>query len=375
LPPKPKIFHGRETELQDVMKMLLNQESSRIAILGGGGMGKTSLARAALHHPDTLTRFEHRFFVSVEPATTSVELAALIGLHIGLNPGKDLTKPVVQYFSKQPSCLLVLDNLETVWEPIQSRSQVEEFLSLLTEVQDLGLIITMRGAERPARVQWTHPFLLPLQPLSDSAAQQTFMDITDSAHSIEDFSQLLSFTDNMPLAVDLLAHLVDYEGLENVSARWETEKTSMLSVGYDHKSNLDASISLSLSSPRISSASKELLSLLSILPNGLSDAELLQSKLPISNILSCKAVLLATALAYQNSNKRLLVLMPVREHIQQFSPPSPFIIHSLREHFYEVFELYRKYTDGQLKPVIGQITANLGNLQEVLQRGLVPGSL
>ncbi|KAJ6452788.1 P-loop containing nucleoside triphosphate hydrolase protein, partial [Mycena sanguinolenta] len=374
LPSKPKIFHGRETELADVMKMLVNQQSSRIAILGGGGMGKTSLARAALHHPDTLTRFEQRFFVSAEPATNSVELAALIGLHIGLNPGKDLIKPVVQYFSKQPSCLLVLDNLETVWEPIQSRSQVEEFLSLLTEVEHLALIITIRGAERPTGVRWTHPFILPLEPLSDNAAQQTFIDITDNAHSIEEFSQLLSFTDNMPLAVDLLAHLVDYEGLENVLARWETEKTSMLSVGYDRKSNLDASITLSLSSPRISDASKQLLSLLSILPNGLSDAELLQSKLPISNILTCRTVLLATSLAYWNSNKRLLVLMPVREHIQQFLPPSPFLIHSLQEHFYELLELYQKYSDGQLKPVISQITANLENLQEVLRRGMVTGA-
>ncbi|KAJ6492162.1 hypothetical protein C8R45DRAFT_928469 [Mycena sanguinolenta] len=212
------IFYGRETELEDIMKMLLNQQSCRIAILGGGGMGKTSLARAALHHPDTLTRFEQRLFVSAEPATTSVELAALIGLHVGLDPGKDLTRAVIQYFTRKSSCLMILDNLETVWEPIGSRSQVEEFLALLTEIQHLGLI--------------------------------------------------------------------------NVLARWEIEKTSLLSVGYDQKSNLDASISLSLSSPRISSASKEfkLLSLLSILPNGLSDAELLQGKLPISNILSCKTV-------------------------------------------------------------------------------------
>ncbi|KAJ6453583.1 P-loop containing nucleoside triphosphate hydrolase protein, partial [Mycena sanguinolenta] len=320
LPSKPRIFYGRETELEDIMK-ILGQRSARIAILGGGGMGKTSLARAVLHHPETSAKFELRFFVSAESASTSIELAALIGLHLGLNPGKDLTKAVVQYFSKRPSCLLILDNLETVWEPIQSRAEVEEFLALLTDVEHLGLIITMRGAERPAKVQWTHPFLWPLEPLFNNAAQQTFMDITDHSHPIEDINQLLSFTDNMPLAVDLLAHLVDYEGLENVLFRWKTEKTSMLSVGCDRKSNLNASISLSLSSPRISSDSKELLSLLSILPNGLSDAELVQSKLPISNILSCKAILLATSLAYQNNNKRLLTLVPIREHIQQFLPP------------------------------------------------------
>ena len=95
LPSKPKIFHGREQELESVLK-LLSEQSPRITILGGGGMGKTSLARAALHHPDTAAKFAHRFFVSAEAATTSIELAALVGLHLGLIPGQDLTKPVVQ---------------------------------------------------------------------------------------------------------------------------------------------------------------------------------------------------------------------------------------------------------------------------------------
>jgi hypothetical protein len=142
LPSKPKIFHGRESEMEHIRKML-SQESPRIAILGGGGMGKTSLARAVLHHPDTPAKFESRFFVSAESATTSIELAALIGLHIGLKPGTDLTRPVVLYLSHKPSCLLVLDNLETVWEPIQSRSGIEEFLALLTAVKHLALIVCL----------------------------------------------------------------------------------------------------------------------------------------------------------------------------------------------------------------------------------------
>ncbi|KAJ7301887.1 P-loop containing nucleoside triphosphate hydrolase protein, partial [Mycena albidolilacea] len=369
LPAEPKIFYGRECELEHVMGILA-QPSPRIAILGGGGMGKTSLAQVVLHHSDTSEKFKNRFFVSAESAKSSIELAALIGLHIGLNPGHDLTKPVAQHLLRHPPCLLILDNLETVWEPIQSRGSVEEFLSLLTDISHVALIITMRGAERPMKIQWSHPFLPPLQPLSNNAAQQTFMDITDNSYATREINYLLKFTDNMPLAVDLVAHLVDYEGLPNVLMRWETEKTSLLSIGHDRRSNLDVSIGLSLSSPRITPGSKELLSLLSILPDGLSDFELVQGNLSISNILACKAILLATSLAYQDSKKRLRSLVPIREHIQQFSPPSTFLTQLLCKHFYSLLELYQRYDGEQLRHIVSQITLNLGNLKEVLQRAL-----
>ncbi|KAJ7758762.1 hypothetical protein B0H14DRAFT_3166032 [Mycena olivaceomarginata] len=277
LPSEPKIFHGRETELEYILKAL-GQESPRIAILGGGGMGKTTLARAVLYHPDISTKFEHRLFVDAD--------------------------------------------LETGWEQIHSRGGIEEFLSLLTDIQHLALMITMRGSERLNKVRWTRPFLPPLQPLSDIAARQLFFDIADE---------------------DLIAHLVDFEGSSNVLAHWEIEKTALFSVGNDRKSNLDASIGLSLSSPRITSGAKDLLSLLSILPDGLSDIELLQSNLPIRDIRGCKTILLATSLAYNDNKKRLRALLPIREH---------------------------KCNGAQLVDVVDQITFNLANLQQVLHPGL-----
>jgi hypothetical protein len=196
------------------------------------------------------------------------------------------------------------------------------------------------------------------------------MDITDSVYAEEEMNQILPFTDNMPLAVDLIAHLADYEGLSNVLTRWEAERTSLISVGYDRKSNLDVSIGLSLSSPRITPDSQQLLSLLSILPDGLSEAQLVQSNLPIPNILSCKAVLLATSLAYMDGNKRLRSLIPVREYIQKFLPPSRSLLQALVKHFHELLEIYKRFGGDILQPVVNQITLNLGNLQEVLQRGL-----
>ncbi|KAJ7208348.1 P-loop containing nucleoside triphosphate hydrolase protein [Mycena pura] len=370
LPARPKIFHGRDTELKDIVEIIC-REPARIAILGAGGMGKTSLAKATLHHPDVVAKYHSCFFVASDSATTSVELAGLIGAHIGLKPGKDLTNPVVNYFSNGPACLLILDNLETIWEPLESRSKVEELLSVLTDIKHLALIITMRGAERPAKVHWTRPFLQPLRPLSNDAAWLAFVDIAEDFHNPEHIRQLLSLTDNLPLAVDLMAHLVDSEGCEPVLGRWETEKTSILSDGNDRRSNLDASITVSLSSPRMTSGAKDLLSLLAILPDGLSEIELLQSKLPINNVLRCKAILLATSLAYTDGKNRLKSLVPIREHMQCFYPAPQTLVHSLQKHFYLLLDLYKKHS-GKEHEVgrVNQITSNLGNLHQVLLHGL-----
>ncbi|KAJ7450894.1 P-loop containing nucleoside triphosphate hydrolase protein [Mycena latifolia] len=371
LPAKPKIFHGRESELQHIANAC-ECGPARIAILGAGGIGKTSLARAVLHHPTVTPKYEFRLFVGCESATTSIELAALVAVHLGLKPGTDLTQPVVSYLSKGPNCLLVLDNLETCWEPMDSRVNIEDFLSLLADINHLALIITMRGAERPAKVAWTRPFLAPLNPLTYEAARQTFVDIADDFENNEEIDKLLSITDNLPLAIDLIAHLVNFEDCSVVLARWETEKTSMLSVGHNRLSNLDSSIRLSLSSPRITClpGTKDLLSILSILPNGLSEVVLLQSKLPIKDIRACRTALLRTSLAYTDNKNQLKLLAPVREYIYILHRPSWELILPLQKHFYQLLEFYHRYC-GQLPDIIplAQTTSQLANIQNILLHG------
>ncbi|KAJ7798477.1 hypothetical protein B0H13DRAFT_1673978, partial [Mycena leptocephala] len=81
----------------------------------------------------------------------------------------------------------------------------------------------------------------------------------------KEVDKVLSLTDSLPLAIDLVTHLVDSEGCSHVLSYWEEEKTSLISNGYDRTSNLDLSISLSLLNPRLNTHSKDLLSRLSIL--------------------------------------------------------------------------------------------------------------
>ncbi|KAJ7108402.1 hypothetical protein C8R43DRAFT_1243567 [Mycena crocata] len=315
-----------------------------------------------------------QIFIAADSAPNSLELAAIIGSHLGLKPAMDLTKPVVQHCLRGPSCLLILDNLETPWEPLESRGAVEEFLSLLTDIGHLALIITMRGAERPAKVNWTRPFLQALTPLSAVAARKTFFDIADNFHDSEDIDSLLLLTDNMPLAINLIAHLVNYEGCSSALKRWETEKGALFSEGSDKTSSLHASLEMSMSSPRLGNfpGARHLLSLLSILPDGLWDSDLLQSKLPIQNLLGCKAALRSTSLAYVDNNNRLKCLAPIREYMLLAYPPSPTLVQPLAKHFSLLMELYEENTGIQLKEVTERIHSNFSNLQQMLQQQLVP---
>ncbi|KAJ7038816.1 P-loop containing nucleoside triphosphate hydrolase protein, partial [Mycena alexandri] len=375
LPSEPKIFHGRDAEISEVLRAFTH-ETPRIAVLGAGGMGKTSLVRIILHHTEIAARYgQHRFFVSCDTASTKEDLANIIGAHLGIDPGRDLTKPVIRSLLECPPCLLILDNLEAVWEPAEFRKSIEDFLCLLADVQHLALIITMRGAERPANVRWTRPFLQPLQPLSQDAAQKVFLAITDDSERlcIENLDEILHLTGNIPLVIDLISHLVESDGSAAVLLRWKKEATSTVSEGHDHRSNLDLSISLSLSSPRMRTLpqAQGLLSLLSMLPDGLSDLELRQSELPIQDILTCKAVLLRTSLAYTDENQRLKVLVPIRQYMQKQHPAFPALVQPLLTHFTELLHMHRRYLGTSSHPgIISRITSNLANIENILQNGL-----
>ncbi|KAJ7764797.1 P-loop containing nucleoside triphosphate hydrolase protein, partial [Mycena metata] len=376
LPAKPKIFHGRESELDNILKHF-QEGTPRIAILGAGGMGKTSLASAILHHEEVTIKYQdHRFFVACDTAASKVELAGLIGAHLGMKVGQDLTRAVLHRLSEGPPTLLVLDNLETIWEPTQSRKEIEEFLALLTDIANLALMITMRGVERPSKVQWTRPFLPPLERLSQEAACKMFIDIAEDKHSMEEMEQVLHLADNMPLSINLLAHAVDVEGCTAILSRWQREHTSVISEGHDRRSNLEISISLSLTGPRITSTphSKELLSLLSILPDGLSDAELKQSKFVIPDILNCKRTLLRTALAYTDDHERLKALVPIREYIAKFLPPTDMMIRPLFKHFQQLLQLYAVDQGKQSAALyVERLTSNYTNISNIIENRLHPG--
>ncbi|KAF8155263.1 hypothetical protein K438DRAFT_1987164 [Mycena galopus ATCC 62051] len=375
LPASPKIFYGRGPELEKIVDTLVTDAAARIAILGPGGMGKTTLAMATLHHPTLVEKYSCRYFISCESANTCAELVTKIGLHLGLEPSHLLSKAIVQHLRQCASCVVVLDNFETPWEPLESRRQVEEFLSLLADIPTLALLVTMRGAERPGKVKWNRPFLSPLEPLPSSASRQIFLEVAEDPEPGEEsaLDELLDLSGSLPLAVSLMANIASFEGYLGALSRWKIENISLLSDGHDKRSNLEKSITLSLSSPRLSSSphAKKLLCLLSLLPDGIRVEIIIAGRVPIPDVRSAQALLIGTSLAYLNPKGRLTALSPIREYIRRTHPPSPSISRPLRVYFQELLELLRSTQDLPSGNLLSELVGNLGNINQLILDGLV----
>jgi hypothetical protein len=146
-------------------------------------------------------------------------------------------------------------------------------------------MITTRGAERPAKIKWSRPFLPQLKPPPTVAARDMFVDIADGPSTPQEetaLQGLLEVTASVPLAISLMASVASAEGYTAALSRWEAERTVLMSEGFDKRSNLEKSILVSLNSPRLSVTphARHLLCLLSLLPDGTSDVDLIKPVFP-----------------------------------------------------------------------------------------------
>ncbi|KAJ6533417.1 hypothetical protein DFH09DRAFT_1181376 [Mycena vulgaris] len=374
LPSSPKIFYGRDGEVNELIKILLGSDPVRTAILGPGGIGKSSLALTVLHHEDLISRFgSRRYFISLESSTSAADMFTTIAAFFDIDASAKVSRAIVRYLSDLAApCVLVLDNLEDCWENLGSRAEVENFLSLLSGISHLQLMVTMRGAERPGQVKWTRPFLLPLNRLNDMAARQTFLDIVDQVED-DELTALLALTDNLPLAITLMANVASFEGAESLLNRWADETTSLLSEGSDKETNLDKSIMISLSSGRMLSnpQARELLSLMSLLPDGISEEALMQMKLPFSpHVARSKSTLLRCSLIYSAADGRLRTLAPIREYVRGKLPPSAESFDGLRAYFYDLAGLFRNFTDLPNRELIQRLSSEFTNIRAVTSYAL-----
>src|SRR6202030_1980150 len=122
---------------------------------------------------------------------------------------------------------------------------------------------SIRGAERPLRPSWRET--IALEPLAPYAAREAFLDIAGEPHRGDPLlDPLLAEVGHLPLAVVLLAAQAEGTPLANVWHRWRQEKTRLLrrGGGDSRETSLEASIALSIDSPRMTPEARRLAALL-----------------------------------------------------------------------------------------------------------------
>jgi hypothetical protein len=275
-PTAPQIFFGRDAELAQIIHMItvnVGSHAARIAILGPGGYGKTTLARAVLTDKPIQEHFrDARYFVPCESVTSSGALLTELGKSLGLlEGGSDGLWSRIQAILTSKDSIICFDNFESPWDQdFETKYTVEELLSRVTELHCVTVPITMRGVERPAQTRWTQPFLGPLETLDHNSAKEIWQAI---AENYDDFSEkLIDAVDYVPLAIDLLCHLSQVISPTLLWEEWNFKWTKTIQTGQGHRlSNLEYSIQLSINSGRMRAnlPAKNLLGVFSMLSDGL----------------------------------------------------------------------------------------------------------
>ena len=126
MPMKPAVFHGRDVIIKEITQLLIKKETSRVCILGAGGMGKTSVALGVVEQPLIKARFipENIFWVPCIEATSATLLLEILStqLQVPGNTGQATIKKIISLLntSTQPR-LILLDNFETPYNVLDTK--------------------------------------------------------------------------------------------------------------------------------------------------------------------------------------------------------------------------------------------------------------
>ena len=328
MPLKPEIFHGRDDFVEEIAQLLLREETSRVCILGPGGIGKTSVSLAVVELPLIKERFPGAQCVWVPciEATSTTLLLEILYIQLQLPGDKQVTlEKIISELnvSKQPR-LILLDNFETSWNaPGGTQKQVSDILRKLAMLSHVGILVTMRGTFPPCdTIEWQSHII---QSTDEAACHRIFHDINPSSKDDPDVDRLLAALGHMPFAVTLMANLGKRgkSTAKELLETWYTSGTDMLSVTNSPENSMNRSISLSVDSEFVKRDPNALLllAILSLLPAGTTRQNLRWWATTIKMIPSAIATLSGAGLLVENkqenSTSSVLFVVPVVQSFMQ----------------------------------------------------------
>ncbi|KAH7099945.1 hypothetical protein BKA62DRAFT_659196 [Auriculariales sp. MPI-PUGE-AT-0066] len=377
LPARPSCFKGRMNQLSALVKLVCESLNVRIAIMGPGGMGKTSLAKAILHDEAVVNVVQdNRFFVSVEDVIDIESAAKRLAEQLGVGETSDPQSAAISALQTLSRSLMVIDNLETLWFSNNAAAQkdTERFLQRLADIPSLTLIVTSRGSVTPSGIEWTNDQSAELDAISLDAARETFEQIAGRPQvttECDALDKLLTGVDCMPLAVTLLAQLARHNNSPSqLLQRWHHSKTAFIRTGGDHReSSVNVSIQISLNLLRDMTSGTEggqLLSICAHLPDGLRLPVFAQLVSHFSDIHAARDLLVTFALVSVGSNDELRMLSPVRHFVLNRLPMTASHLAALRDIYFAIATSGPLELDENFSKLAKNVAPEYGNLTSLL---------
>ena len=337
MPLKPEIFHGRDDLVEDIEQLLLQEETSRICILGPGGMGKTSVSLAVVELPLIKERFPggNVVWVPCIAATSATLLLEILYIQLQIPGDKEVTlEKIISHLDtlKHPR-LIVVDNFETPWNGNQK--QVGDILRRLAMLSHIAIFVTMRGRRPPCygAIKWQSK---DIESTDEAACLRIYYDINPDSKNDRDVAKLVSALGRMPFAITLMANLGAESGssAKDLLDSWSESGTKILSN--DPEQSMDQSIRLSVESDLVQRNPDAvlLLAILSLLPAGTTNESLrwwapaIKSTIPSAIATLSQAALLVES-KRENLASPVLFVVPV---VQSFMQHQNRISQDVRKH-------------------------------------------